>query len=273
MAIREPSSSLRGWVDQLQSQGKLAFSLAECHKAYPDHSEVAIKLALHRLTKKEKIISIYKGYYLIIPPQYASKGMLPPSLYVDGLMRFLERPYYVGLISAAALHGAAHQQPQEFFVVTTLPPLRPTERKGTKLNYISKKSLTKKFIESRKTESGYLQISSPALTAIDLIQFEKRIGGLNRAATVIAELAEVLRPEMFNADLFDAVSTYSIQRLGYILEYKAGQKQLADALLENVRKSGLSFFRIPLKAGYPVKGFSSCENWKVIVNTEIEIDE
>jgi predicted transcriptional regulator of viral defense system len=266
-------NNLRGWIDHLQSQGKLAFSLAESHEAFPNLSETAVKLALHRLSKKEKIISIYKGYYLIIPPQYASKGILPPSLYIDGLMRFLERRYYVGLISAAALHGAAHQQPQEFFVVTTLPPLRATERKGIKVNYISKKSVTKKLIESRKTESGYLQVSSPALTATDLIQFEKRIGGLNRAATVITELAEVLRPEMFSADLFDEVSTYSIQRLGYILEYKAGRKELADALLENVRKAGLSFFRIPLKADHPVQGFSSCENWKVIVNTDIEIDE
>jgi hypothetical protein len=52
-----------------------------------------------------------------------------------------------------------------------------------------------------------LKISSPALTATDLVQFEKRIGGLNRAATVINELAEVLRPEMFNPVLFNEVST------------------------------------------------------------------
>lgn len=33
-------------------------------------------------------------------------------------MKFLGQPYYVGLLSAAALHGAAHHQPQEFQVVT-----------------------------------------------------------------------------------------------------------------------------------------------------------
>jgi len=36
-------------------------------------------------------------------------------------MRFLEQPYYVGLLSAAATHGAAHQQPMVFQVVTDRP--------------------------------------------------------------------------------------------------------------------------------------------------------
>lgn len=272
MAVGVVSGGLKDWTEELQSKGKLAFSLRQAHEAFPESSEDAIKLALNRLSRKDKIVSIYKGYYLIISPQYSSKGILPPALYIDGLMQFLQRPYYVGLLSAAAYHGAAHQQPQEFFVVTSLPALRATERKGIKVNYISKNSINEGLIESRKTESGYLKISSPALTATDLVQFEKRIGGLNRAATVINELAEVLRPEMFNPVLFSEVSTYSIQRLGYILQYKADQKQLAEALLDKAKEAGLSFFRVPLKTDLPVKGFSSDENWRVIVNTEIETD-
>jgi predicted transcriptional regulator of viral defense system len=264
---------LKDWIEQLQSKGKLAFSLGDVHKAFPALSEDAVKLALNRLSKKSKVLSIHKGYYLIIPPQYSSRGILPPALYIDGLMHFLKRPYYTGLLSAAAYHGAAHQQPQEFFVVTTLPPLRATERKGIKVNYISKKSLNTQLIESRKTESGYLKISSPALTATDLVHFEKRIGGLSRAATVINELVDVLKPDMFSSALLNEVSTYSIQRLGYILEYIVEQKQLAKALLHKAKETGLSFFRVPLKTELPVKGFSSDENWKVIVNTEIEIDE
>lgn len=273
MAARIVSGGLKDWIEQLQSIGKLAFSLRQAHYTFPDLSEDAIKLALNRLSKKVKVISIHKGYYLIIPPQYAAKGILPPALYLDGLMQFLKRPYYAGLLSAAAFHGAAHQQPQEFFVVTSLPPLRPTERKGIKVNYISKKSINEELIESKKTETGYLKISSPALTAIDLIQFEKKIGGLNRAATVLNELAEVLKPEMFDSTLLSEASTYSLQRLGYILQYKAGQQQLAQELLHKIKEAGLFFFRVPLKAELPVKGFSSVDDWKVIVNTEIEIDE
>ena len=79
MVKRVVSGGLRDWVDQLQSKGKIAFALTQAHQAFPDLSENAIKLALNRLSKKEKVVSIYKGYYLIIPLQYASKGMLPPA--------------------------------------------------------------------------------------------------------------------------------------------------------------------------------------------------
>ena len=45
-------------------------------------------------------------------------GAPPPSWYIDDLMRNEGRPYYVGLLSAAELHGASHQAVMEFQVVT-----------------------------------------------------------------------------------------------------------------------------------------------------------
>ncbi|MGH7573003.1 MAG: type IV toxin-antitoxin system AbiEi family antitoxin domain-containing protein [Gemmatimonadota bacterium] len=44
-----------------------------------------------------------------------------PSWLIDDLMRFLEQPYYVGLLSAAAIHGAGYQQPMVFQVITDQP--------------------------------------------------------------------------------------------------------------------------------------------------------
>ena len=61
---------------------------------------------------------------MIITPEYAQSGMLPATLFIDDLMKSLNRKYYIGLHSAAALYGAAHQQPMEFFVITENPPLR-----------------------------------------------------------------------------------------------------------------------------------------------------
>ena len=43
--------------------------------------------------------------------------MIPADWFIAELMQFLDLPYYVGVLSAAALHGAAHQQAQEFHVV------------------------------------------------------------------------------------------------------------------------------------------------------------
>ena len=165
--------SIHSWVENLQSQGKYAFSLTLLQTQLPGFSDIAVKSALSRLTKKGLIISIHKGYYLIIPPQYKSKGILPPSLYLDAFMNELKRPYYLALLNAAAYHGASHQQPQEFFVITNFPVLRPTQKKGLKVNYISKKELPEKLLEAKKTEAGYLKISNPVLQQQTLYNTKK----------------------------------------------------------------------------------------------------
>jgi predicted transcriptional regulator of viral defense system len=261
------------WTDQLLSKGKTAFTVEQAREAFKDLSGVAVKRSLDRLSVKGKIVSIHKGYYLIVPPQYAAKGILPPSLFIDGLMKHLERPYYVGLLNAAAFYGAAHQQPQEYAVFTGFPVLRPTQKKGIKINYVSISSIRPELLEQRKTETGYLTISSPALTAADLVQFEKRTGGLARSATVLSELAEAIRPGHFTEAFFRQASTATIQRLGYLLDKVLHQQELAAYILQQSQKLGLTFFSIPLKTSSPVKGFGTDDKWKVIINTKIEIDQ
>jgi predicted transcriptional regulator of viral defense system len=265
--------SLNQWLDKVLARGAFDFSKESLHQELPDFSDIAIKRALSRLSGKGKIVSLYKGYYLIIPPQYSSKGILPPQLYLDAFMSFLKRRYYVAMLNAAAYHGASHQQPQEYFVMTEFPVLRPTKKKGLKINYISIKKFPEILIEKRKTAAGYLNISNAALTACDLVQFEKRVGGLNRAATVLNELAEVMKPSDFSPQLLQHAPATTLQRLGYLLETVCYNQELADTLYESMEREKISLFRIPLKTVKETKSYSSDNRWKVIVNTEIEIDE
>lgn len=261
------------WSDTLLAQGRYGFALSELKEKEVELSDSAIKSALKRLTDKGKLLPVFKGYYLIIPPQYASKGILPPTLYLDAFMQHLQRPYYLALLNAAAYHGAAHQQPQEYFVVTRFPVLRPTQKKGLKVNYISVKHFPENLIEKRKTEAGYLNVSNPILTACDLVQFEKRVGGLNRTATVLSELVEVIKPADFSPGLMKHVHVTTLQRLGFLLEESCFQIELADALFDAMEKEKLNFFRIPLKPSKKTKGYSSTNRWNVIVNSKIELDE
>jgi len=269
----KPYKRVEDWITFLLSQGRVAFALRELRSGFSEQTQDATKSALKRLVDKGQIISIHKGYYLILPPQYRSKGVLPPTLFLDAFMKELGRPYYLALLSAAAYHGASHQQPQEFFVVTGFPVLRPMRKKGLKLNYISRKDIPASLIEIRKTEAGYLKISNPVLTATDMIQYAKRVGGINRVATVLAELAERIQADAFDETLLEHVSVTALQRLGYLLEQVLGNQLLAEALYVALQKNHALLFRIPLKASAPVKGFIADERWKVIVNTEVEIDE
>ncbi len=261
------------WANHLLAKGKYAFALSQFRADFPEQSDTANKFALKRLVDKEQIISIHKGYYLIIPPQYRSKGILPPTLFLDAFMKELDRPYYLALLNAAAYHGASHQQPQEFFVVTGFPVLRPMKKKGLKINYISKKEIPTSLLDTRKTEAGFLKISNPALTATDLIQYAKRVGGINRVATVLAELAESIQPDSFDNNLLQHVPVTALQRLGYMLDKVFDNQPLANALYQALQKNESPLFRIPLKASALAKGFAADEKWKVILNTKVEIDD
>jgi predicted transcriptional regulator of viral defense system len=260
------------WIELLQSRGAYSFAFESARRELTGYTEVALKRALSHLSGKGKIISVYKGYYLILPPQYARKGILPPPLFLDDFFQFLGRPYYVSLLNAAAYHGASHQQPQEYFVMTGFPVMRATQKKGLKINYVSIDRIPVELLEKRKTEAGFLFISNPVLTATDLIQYERRIGGINRAATVIYELIDVLKPSDFNMDVIKHVNLTTLQRLGYLLEYTCSSTGLSDALFNTLKKNNLRLFRIPLKAAAQTRGFSSGNRWKVIANAVIEID-
>ena len=261
---------LEQWTDILLSKGRHSFSLPELKTAYPELSDIALKHSLLRLSKKLQILSIAKGYYLIISPQYLSRGILPPDLFIDSLMKYLNRPYYVGLLNAASYYGAAHQQPQEFFVFTRFPVMRPTQRNGIRINYISKGDINETLLEQKKTETGYLKISNPLLTAFDLVQFDNRIGGLNRAATVLSELVEEIMPESIQKSVISKMHVTIVQRLGFVIDKILQNEPLANALYNEANKE--LFLRIPLKSSLPVKGCRYDNKWKIVINTEIETD-
>lgn len=264
---------LLNWIEKLQAQGKYTFTYEQVCLEFNGVSNAAVKLALNRLSSKNKIVSVFRGFYVIITPEYSIKGMLPPLLFIDPLMQHLNKPYYIGLLSAAALHGASHQRSQEFFSVIQLPQLRATSKKGIKINYISRKEIPRNFLEQQKTEAGYVWVSNPELTAVDLLQYEKHIGGINRAATVINELADAMKPENFTKELISFAPIVMLQRLGYILDRIVGKEDMADKLYSEMQKKYPTWQRMPLRTGKPETGFSSDPKWKIVVNTEIEIDE
>jgi predicted transcriptional regulator of viral defense system len=134
--------NLETFFKHIRAQGRYTFTFDELKENF-DLSDKALRQSMFRLQKKNEIAVIRQGFYVIVPPEYASTGTLPETIYIDSLMKFLDKNYYVGLLSAAALHGAAHQQPTTFYVVcrqykilsktTFVPvPLSPVKtRRGT----------------------------------------------------------------------------------------------------------------------------------------------
>jgi predicted transcriptional regulator of viral defense system len=158
----------------------------------------------------------------------------------------------------------------EYYIFIDKPAIRPTKVEGLKINYVVKNVIPESGIEKRKTDAGYIKISNAELTAVDLIAYQHRIGGLNRAATVLYELSESMSPAKLKEILHDNIPLSVLQRLGYILEFVLNKNELAGVIKNYL--SGKKIFRIPLKPGYKKEGFAVNDDWKIIQNTLIETD-
>lgn len=265
---------VKDWINYREKRGDLTFSYKEVEKSFPAITSQAVKNALVRLVKKTAIMSVWKGFYSIIPVGYALRGTVPPELYIDYLMKYLNRHYYVSLLNAAVFYGAAHQQPQDFSVINSYPPLRNTIKKENRIIFsATRKIIPQNWLKSFRTEYGDIKVSSPELTTADLITFQKEVGGLNRACTVIYELAENLNFEILDKSYFDFVPTSTIQRLGYLLENELGYAELANILFKKTEEFNCIFQKIPLKTGKSVENCETNSRWKILINEQIEIDE
>src|SRR5690606_21061506 len=112
----ESRSPAKEYLAQLMREGRYFFTSQEAGEAM-GVSRDAVKLALNRLRRKEEIASPVRGFYVIVPPEYRSLGCLPADQFIPALMARVKASYYVGLLSAAQYHGAAHHRPQEFQVM------------------------------------------------------------------------------------------------------------------------------------------------------------
>lgn len=258
---------LEDFIKRIRSSGRFSFSLAEVKKQF-DISDKAINQALYRLKIKKQIAHIRKGFYAIISPEYLNQGMIPVALFIDDLIQSLNKHYYVGLLSAAALHGAAHQQPMEFFVITEKPALRKIHSKKLKINFYVKKTWSDEDIVKKKTDAGYINVSSPELTALDLLYYTGSIG-LNNTATILKELAGKIKPSLLLKTAKQYPQVAAIQRLGYLLDKELGFNKLADVLYKSVKNRHL--FPVSL-SGKKIKGHEIDDKWNIIKNVNIESD-
>jgi hypothetical protein len=271
--LMEKEQKIREWILNLPKRGKITFSLSELDAHFPQITETNKRVSLWRMVEAGKIQSVWKGFYVVVPIEYELKGSVPPIVYIDQLMHYLQRDYYIGLLNAAAFYGASHQQSQELTIITDKGNYRDKQKNGVKINFVGRKEIPKAYIRQKTTKTGYINISCPELTAMDLILHQHEIGGLSRAGTVLDELAEELDFNLIDTGFFSFFPATTIQRLGYILNELLGYKEIAEILLEKALQSGLSFRKTLLKPENDDNQSSYNKKWKIVINEEIEIDE
>jgi predicted transcriptional regulator of viral defense system len=253
-------------IDVLASRGTYHFTTKEA-AALLGSSLVAARAALRRLQRKGIIATPYRGFHVIVPPEYRSLGCLPADQFVPQLMELLGLDYYAALLTAGRYHGAAHQQPQIFQVMVAKN--RPGIACGDiRVAFVARRNVADVPKARFNTPRGHLAVSTPEATAFDLVGYPQHAGGLDNVATVVAELAEVLDSEVL-ASLAPLSPVPWAQRLGYLLE-RVGAAEKAEPLSRYVAEEVNETTALVPSA--PAEGAPAHPRWRLLVNVQVEPD-
>jgi len=226
--------------------------------------------SLERARAAGRILSITKGAWLVVPPEYLGWGAPPPTHYVDAWMRHLDHPYYVGLLSAAAHHGIAHHASHVFHVVTSAR-LRDRTIGRSRIAFVHTIDVASRPTVDTIVPTGRLVVASVEVTLLDLVVHPKRAGGLGNVATIVAN---AVQDDHIDAQrIVETASTYrpaAAQRLGFVIE-QAARHLGSDVDLEALAQSVRGRRTVPFDLRGPARGPTD-PRWRVLVNAPLEID-
>lgn len=251
------------FIVELASKGKYTFTTVEA-KSFLGCSDVAVRAALRRLRQKGDIAMPYRGFCVIVPPEYRSLGCLPPEQFIHPLMEYLDEPYYVGLLSAAKFHGAEHSH--QVFQVVVAKNKAPIVCGKIRVEFIARKNVTEIPTMAVNTPRGTVRISRPESTAFDLIGYPQHAGGLDNTATILFELAEYLDGAVLPT-IAELSPVAWAQRLGYLLDMLEMQSKTKALAKYIAKKKPVS---ATLATSLPVENISKDSKWLLKINCNIE---
>jgi len=251
-------------IDRLQ-RGYYTFTRDEIDRAIGGGN--ATLMAILRLRRQGWVFSPAKGFYIIIDPQHQGNGYLPVEWFLDEWMRFAGGEYYLGVLSAAMLHGAAHHKPQVIQVVRDCRGAN-LHKGAYHVDLYYKQQIVPEMWEKRKSPAGYYRISTPEMTAYDLLRYPRACPSLDLTATVLAELGERIEAERL-VQLTDLQTDTSVlQRLGWLMDI-SGWKEKTELLAHRMQQQRRVWQ--PLRTDAPRDGVRDVR-WHIIVNADVEVE-
>ena len=270
-------ASLDHYIDELLSRGRAWFSREEALDALGVGSAAFIAAA-RRLSKKQRLVSPRRGFYLILRPEDRVAGAPDPVRWIDPLMHYLGLDYRISLLRAAAFHGSSHQAAMIFQVIVP-KQLRSFEIGRHRLQFIYQtplifaKTNLPEALAQVKSEAGFARVAGIELTLLDCTRYFHKAAGINNVAQIVQDLGARAEPRIL-AKAAAAYENSAVRRLGYLLEH-AGHACQAKALEPYARKAKSMK---PLDPSAKPLSESIAEihekdaKWLLVINEPVEID-
>jgi predicted transcriptional regulator of viral defense system len=257
------------FVESQLAVGRVAFTQEELI-AQTGLSPVAARNQLLRLDGLVRRAMPRQPFFLIVSPEHRAVGAPPPAWWLDDYCRWLNRPYYVALQSAADEYGSTAQAIQVTQVITDRPH-RDIKLGRLRVQFFVKGSVRLTPVQLLARAQAPLNISTPEATALDLVAYANRLGGIERAAETLAPLLKSFTCARLADALKAGVATAHVQRFGFVLEHLGGAR-FADVVERHLAAFPMS--RVLLEPGRTVPSGSAptfSNRWNVLANIPLEI--
>lgn len=266
--------NLQSYIKDIRKDGKRCFTILDIVEQF-HVSRSHARVSLHRLLKTGDVISPARGLYVIVPPERQPYGSIPAEELVPLIMQYLGSNYYIALLTAGLFHGATHQKPARFQVISDKRIKHPLAFGDVEIDFIYKKSISGLPTQDFTVSTGYLKIATPELVALDLLNYPNQAGGLNHIAKVFSELIEKLDAVKLINLAKHINAEYQLQRIGYILENIEIMDENHATVIINALAAHVSMCKqkyLPIASEIPRTGYPRCKKWRIIENAEIESD-
>lgn len=214
---------------------------------------------LDNLTKRNRLIQLRRGHYLVVPLK-APNQLWMPNEYVVAALWMDEVPYYIGYSSMYNYWGFTEQVPQS---VTVLNTMKEWKRNIKNIKYVAiKVSLRKMYgIKKIRIDEEDISISDKERTLVDFVY--KPMGSWDNVQSVINEQINKIDLQKFIRYLIKYPVAAVRKRAGLMLE-RAGIS-LNDLTL--LRKSiGPKNTYINFNPFIKSRKGKVNQDWKVILN-------
>jgi hypothetical protein len=260
------SGAARAFIDARLTVGSVAFSLEDLVRE-TGLLPIAAKRQVQRLGRWVKKISRKQQFYLIVSPEHQTIGAPPASWWLHDYFKWLGHPYYLALQSAAEVYGSEPQALQVTQVMTDSS--KPEITLGRqRIRFFLKKAIQRTPTQPLTQAMAPLQVSTPAATAIDLVRYASRIGGLDRAVETLLPLVPMITAPALETALAAEDEPALGQRLGYVLEL-AGCDKLARAVEAWLPPHPAWTPLVPAKVD--PKSLPAIPRWRLIQNADLHI--
>jgi len=248
-------------LSDLSYRGKGIFTLEDIKEYYKNP-----KGLLYNLSKKNWILRIKRGLYMIAPLEAGELGARSYTVHSFVIASHLVEPYYISHWSALNYHGLTEQTPPAVYITTIKPRNR---KKILDIEFIFVTVSEKKMFGTTgvKVENAPIMISTPEKTVVDCLDHPEHCGG-------IEEVAKAIYFEHKNMGLNKIVKMADkmgnrtiVKRLGYLLE-RLGLHEYEGLLAGLKISKGYSCLDPKLPKRGKIK-----ERWKLFVNVEINPEQ